>query len=351
MGRNTRCALRTFLFVSATLYISGCAYGPSNTKSNGGTSLSATNNAQSGPLLATWWDSGQKGLRTVYGVLGAARQGTPSFADGSYSGGSICMRKGIGLLIQNSGTVLSVSLPDGSPAVIASNSNPRASIVFSPSCTTALVYASGAQTGLVVQGLLTSPTVASVNMSAGVFATAVADSGSVFTAIPKINGAASIQLLSSTTSLAQPVTTVASFGGMAFLPGADTALVADGVGNTITEVTSRSGVLSLTPLANASIGVSTPLAIAVSADGRMAAVVNRGDSSVLRLDLTGQTPAVKTICHCSPTRLEPLAGNFVFRINEPGAGTVWAFDGDSTEPRMLFLPSSDAAGNAKGVRL
>jgi hypothetical protein len=158
-----------------------------------------------------------------------------------------------------------------------------------------------------------------------------------------VNGGSSIQLRTGGASTFQPVTALASFGGMTFLPGLDTMLLADASANTIVKATQLSGSLSLTPLASAADGVSQPMAVAVSADGLLAAVANQGDSSVLRLDLSSKTAPVKTICHCSPTELVPLAGNFTFRLNEPGSGTVYAFDGNGVLPRVLFIPTDQGA--------
>ncbi|HEX4322355.1 MAG TPA: hypothetical protein VHZ52_15695 [Acidobacteriaceae bacterium] len=309
----------------------------------GGTPVAVSSNAASGPLLGAWWDSNHKGLRTVYGVAGAAHQGAPAFSDGPYSGGAACMRKNLALLTAQSGAVYSVALPQGQPVEVSSNGIPKASIVFSPSCTTSLMYVPGGSTALLVQGLLSTPTATSVTFPAGNTAAAVADSGSILVAVSTANGASSIQLLTSGTNSLLPVSVLAKFGGMTFLPDVDAALLADASANTVVEASHLTSSISLTPLAAAADGVSQPMAVAVSADGQLAAIANNNGASVLRLDLSGKSAPMKTICHCSPTELEPLAGNFAFRLNEPGSGTVWAFDGNNTLPRVVFIPTDQAA--------
>jgi hypothetical protein len=134
---------------------------------------------------------------------------------------------------------------------------------------------------------------------------------------------------------------------MAFLPGADTALVADQASNRILEAAHLSGNPSLTQVAGPTDGVAQPIAIAASGDGRSAVVVNQKDSSIVRIDLTGQSAAMHTVCRCSPTKLEALAGNLTFRVNEPGSGTVWAYDGDAANPRFAFLPAEQSTQGAR----
>jgi hypothetical protein len=311
----------------------------------------ASSNAASGPLLGAWWDASQSGLRIVYGVVGAANQGAPKFSDGSYSGGAACMQKNLALLTTPSGSVFSVALPEGDPQEVSGNGIPKASIVFSPSCTTSLMYAPGGSAALLVQGLLSNPTATPVSFPTGNSAAAVADSGAILIAVSAANGASSIQLLASGTGSFQPVEVLGKFGGMAFLPGVDTALLADASANTVVEASHLTGTITLTPLAAAADGVSQPMAVAISADGQLAAIANNNGSSVLRLDLSGKSAPIKTICHCSPTELVPLAGNFAFRLNEPGSGTVWAFDGNGSLPRVIFIPADQAGTRGHGGSL
>jgi hypothetical protein len=310
----------------------------------------ASSNAASGPLLGAWWDASHTGLRTVYGVVGAAYQGAPKFSDGSYSGGAACMQKNLALLTTPSGAVFSVALPQGEPQEVSGHGIPKASIVFSPSCTTSLIYAPGGATALLVQGLLSNPTATPVSFPIGNSAVAVADSGSILVAVSAVNGTSSIQFLASGTGSFQAVSVLGKFGGMAFLPGPDAALLADASANTVVEAHLTS-TISLTPLAAAADGVSQPMAVAISTDGQLAAVANNNGSSVLRLDLSGKSAPIKTLCHCSPTELVPLAGNFAFRLNEPGTGTVWAFDGNGSLPRVIFIPTDQAATTGHGRSL
>jgi hypothetical protein len=335
--------LRAVLCAAAIFNLAACGSTRMSTSPiSGGQPVTASKDAASGPLLGAWWDPNNNGLRTIYGVAGTAYQGAPAFADGSFSGGAACMRQRIALLTTSSGSVYSVALPQGQPLEVSSSGIRNASIVFSPSCTAALVYAPGGSAVLLLQGLLSTPTGTQMNLPAANSAAAIADSGAILIALPAANGTA-IQLLAGGASAPQLVTVLGRFGGMTFLPGVDAALFADASANTVIEASHLTSKLSLATLAGATEGISQPTAVAVSADGHLAAVANAGGSSVIRLDLSGKSAPVKTTCQCSPTELLPLAGNFAFRLNEPGSGTVWAFDGNGTSPRVVFIPTDQAA--------
>jgi hypothetical protein len=149
----------------------------------------------------------------------------------------------------------------------------------------------------------------------------------------------------------QLVATLSRLGGMAFVPGADSAVIADAGANTVIEAAHVTGAISVAQIASEKDGTAKPDAVGISADGRWAAVANSKDGSVLRIDLSGQSAVSRTVCSCSPTELQPLAGNFAFRLNEPGTGTVWAFDGGgSVAPRMVFLPAEQPAAATQGAQ-
>jgi len=342
--------LRTMVFVALAIHLAACGSHSSLTSiaPPGGTPTSANGTAASGPLLGAWWDSSQNGLRPVYGIAGAAYQGAATYSDGSYNGAVTCMRKSVALLTTSSGALFSVNLPQGKPVQIVSNGIPKPWIAFSPSCTSSLVYTPGSSPALLVQALLSTPTITSVMLPAGVSAAIVADSGSVLVETSDADSSAVIQLLAIGTNTLQPVTTLSGFGGMAFLPGVDSALLADATMNNVIVASHLTSNMSLSSIANAADGVAKPTAVAISADGHFAAIVNSNGSNLLRLDLSRQSAPIKTACNdFAPSELVPLAGNFAFQLNAAGSGTIWAFDGNSSKPRVFFIPSDQVARSSK----
>jgi hypothetical protein len=346
MQRKDHTVVRILGGSIAALVITACGSSVAVPSGGGAPVSTATGMVATGPVLGAWWDTNAGGLRGLYGIAGAAWQGKASFNDGTYSGANVCMRQQFALLTTRAGALFVGSIPQGTAAAVASQGIVNARIAFSPSCTAAVAYVPGNASALLIQGLPATPKMSSVALPGGATAAAVGDSGSILVSMAQ-SGAVAIQLLANGGNAVQPVTTVAKFGGMAFLPGVDTALIADQGSSKVIEAAQMSGTLSLTQVAGPADGVTQPVAVAVSSDGRSAAVVNQKDSSVVRVDLTGQSAATRTGCHCSPTELEPLAGNLTFRVNEPGAGTVWAYDGDAASPRFVFLPAEQSTQGAQ----
>jgi hypothetical protein len=332
--------LQALAVVVAAFTVAGCGSDSSRQAPPppGNTPITGNQKVATGPMLAAWWDPESKGLRIVYGVPGAAIEGAPAFTAGAYSGAAACMRKGIALLTSSSGAVDETILPQGEPVTIARGVAPPATIAFSPSCNAALAFAPGRTRALLLQGLPGEAKATSVTLPAGSSAAIVADSGAILAAGAAKDGSTAIDVIPAG-GAPQPAVTLARLGGMAFVPGADSAVIADAGANTVIEAAHLAGALSVAQVAGEKDGVAKPVAVGVSADGRWVAVANSKDGSVLRLDLSGQSAVSRTVCNCSPVELQPLAGDFAFRLNEPGSGTVWAFDGGGRTPRTVFLPA------------
>ena len=333
------------------LQIAGCGSTPISRSA--GNPAGTTNTIASGPILGSWWDSSAGGLRTVYGVAGAAYQGPPVYNDGEYAGAAVCMRANIALLTTASGALYLTNVRQGTPTLVTNQGIPNGQTVFSPSCASALSYRPGTAGALLIHGLLSvSRTTVPLVLPITATSAAVSDAGSIVVSAPGANGSASIQFLASGSDTFQPIAQLSKFGGMAFLPSAETALLADAGKNTVVEASQMSTDPTLTQIAGGSSGIAHPVAVAASADGHAAAVANQ-DGSILRIDLSGDSAAVHTTCSCSPTELQPVAGNLSFRLNEAGTGTVWAYDGDAFRPRVVFIPTDQvatrASSAAKGV--
>ncbi len=311
----------------------------------------AQTTAATGPLLGAWWDPQAAGLRLVYGVPGAAVEGPAIDNDGTYSGASACVRGRIAVLTTTSGGLFLGALPQGLPSSLTSEKISKPQIVFSPSCSAALAFSSDGSSGILLQGLISTPAAKPISFPEPVSAAAVADDGSLLTASQSANGTSTVQFFAAGSSTARPVTTLAKLGALAFLPGAESAVLADAGANTVIEASQLSGNLNLVSVAGPSDGVTHPFAIRTSADGHWAVVANQGSATLVRIDLSGQSAAARTLCRCTPTTLEPLAGNLAFRVNPPGVGTVWAYDGSGSSPRLAFLPADDVnATTAQGAR-
>lgn len=347
MSRNVDYLPRVFVLLTIAAALTGCGTTASPSNSALPSPTSSNSVLASGPVFAAWWDSTAGELRTVYGVAGAAHQGQPSY--GGATGAFVCMRKSLVLLTDSSGALSLSTLPDGTPVPVTNQGIAKPQIVFSAACESALIYSPGDTSALLVQGLPATPSVINITLPASAFGLAVGDSGSVLFGVRQADGSVAIQLLTSGSSTLRPITVLAKLGGLAFLPGGNTALLADAGANNVMEASQLTGNLSLTQVAGPGEGIVQPTAIASSADGRAAAVVNQNQSTIVRIDLSGQTSAVQSDCRCHASELAPLAGNLTFRLNEAGSGTVWAYDGDAATPRFAFIPTDQTTSAAQGA--
>jgi hypothetical protein len=304
-----------------------------------------TSGVATGPMFDGWWDSGSKGLRIVYGIPGAAHEGALAYNDGTYSGAAVCMRGNVALLQSSSSKLFQARLPQGTPIPIDNATIVKPTVVFSPSCSSALAYSISGGTAVLIQGANSIPKALSLSLPQGNSVLAVSDAGSVLLGSTRSDGSSVIQLLPYGSSVLKPVAVLSKPGGSTFIPGNDSALIADADASTVFEASQITGDLSLTRIAGPGDGVNKPLAIGVSADGRTAAVANGMGSKIVRIDLSGQTAAVQTVCRCTPSELVAQTGNLSFRLNEAGAGTVWSFDGDASTPRTVFVPSQQTTAS------
>lgn len=332
------------------LLCAGCA--TTHFASSDAPSSPSGNNSKvaAGPVLDAWWESGSDGLRVIYGVAGAAHQGTVDYDDGTYSGASVCMRGGIALLTTKKGAIAKVQLPQGSPVAISVPNLDKPLILFSPSCSSALVYSSTSRAAALVQGLLSSPQVVGANIPAGTSVLGVSDTGSLLLGTNQSEGAVDVQMLSVGSITPKPVATLAKLGGAVFIPAGDSVLLADAGTSALVEFSQSSQSIAITPIAGPRDGLNNPIALGVSADGRTAVIANGSGSTILRIDISGRVPIAKTTCKCAPTELVPQSGNLSFRVNEPGSGITWAFDGTAATPRMVFVPAEQIAIRSQGAR-
>ena len=120
---------------------------------------------------------------------------------------------------------------------------------------------------------------------------------------------------------------------MAFVPGTSNVLIAEGDG--VRLVSPAFGVQTVD---DTSLDV---VAVAASSDGARLFSAMR-DGNIAIHDLRSSTAATVS-CGCAPGVLARLRGNAVFRLNEVGDGPLWLLDGDSPEPRILFVAAPAGA--------
>ncbi|MGA7314567.1 MAG: hypothetical protein WBX22_11420 [Silvibacterium sp.] len=341
------------LALASFLSVIGCAVTPGNppplSSAAGASSAAGTSAVASGPVLGYGWDQTAVGLRPIFGVPGAAQFGSPVFGGATYNGAGVCADKKYAVLTASNGQAFLALLPSGVPQQIADHLSAKEQIVISPSCSAALLYASGASSALVILGLPGTPKVQVLDLSRAGLVTAatVSDSGLVLVAASQTTGGFNVQAVSAD-GTASEVTAVGGLGGMAFLPSTQNALIADAARNTISLASNLPGNTALNIVATTADHVMQPAAIASSADGRWLIVANQNGAAILRLDLTRQTPPAQIACNCMAAKLVPLNGNSTFLLSDVTSGPVWTFDGDAPSPRIVFVPAINKSAGAAG---
>ncbi len=322
---------------AAGLGLSGCGSGVTANLLPG--TSKAVSGVPSNPTLGYVFSASDGTLRAMIGVRGSSQLSTSIVPAGVYVAGEVSRASSTALLEDGTGSLFAFDLPLPQPIHVADGLPAGAQVVFAPSGQYAVVYAPGASSVMVVSGLaatsqVQSPQVQSRAVPGGLVAAVVSDAGNVVAAVQGTPlGIGTV----SAAGLFARVATVSALGGMNFLPGSDSLLLADGSANTAALV--RNVSTGPSSLALSVPGLNQPVAIAGSQNNNWAVIADGGDQNLFRVDLSGATAAVKLSCACQPTALSGLSGGAAFRVNGLYGGPVWTVDTSSATPQLLFVPA------------
>jgi len=332
------CLLTTF----AALYVCGCGApltsAPSASPGAGGSSQP---HVVSAPVLGFAWDSTALTLRQIDGVPGAARVDASGDTGSGFAMAVAAGSHDYSLLLDSRGALYLATLPGGTPRQISAG--PWSGVAISASGGYAVVYAASGTAPQVISGLPQQPAFHNMDGSAaGIAAAAVGDDGTALLATHASGGGVAL-LAVPLGGAASRAMTVGTFGGMAFVPGSDRALVADAASGTVTQLSNVNGAPSTSLVSGAKI--AQPVGLDVSADGKWAVAAN-GAGTVMRLDLSGQSLPITAKCGCAPTTVANLSGS-AFRLTEAGKTTGWMVDAGASL-RVLFIPALPGQKKAEG---
>jgi len=364
MCRDAR--LLVIIFIAGVIPMAGGAGWASDTRTqapppvSSERSPSAPNASPSGlatpmspPLLGFVWDQASSTVRQVDGVPGAALGGGAFVPNLGFTAAAIAPNQEIALLTNGTGVLYAVALPPaGPPFTLASGLAVNVRAAFSPSGTTAVLYSPNASSTFVITGMPTFPEVREVTSLAGVtgiFNAIVSDSGVLLLA----RGSASGVSISTAALGAQltPVAEVGQLGGMAFLPGTDTAVLSDTQNSMLWKASGIGGPASLALLADASDGLSQPGLVAVSLDGQTAWVLAAGSLSILEFSLKAAGRFTHALEAPFPiTGLARLNGGSVFALQGPPRGALFVLDGDWPAGRIVQVPMTPPPQPAGGLQ-
>ena len=316
------------------LLFSGCGtYTPTSAgKGPSGSNTPSGTNISTGARMGLIWNPGDSTLRALVGVPGSAQLGPALFPANAYVAAAFAPLTQTALLIDPKGNLQIMTEPALLPSTVAQNISPKSVIAFAPRGGYAAVFAPGSTSVLIMSGLPQAPALSTVSAAGAVQGAAVSDAGTLMLAT---RGSSAVTVTSiNTGGNRSSLVSLGGYGGMTFIAGSEDSLIADSAANML--VRYHSGVASV--LATHTNGLNQPFAVAASQDGHWAVTADQTDGSILRIDLTGVTPAVQSTCACSPTQLSELNGNAVFELAAPAATPGWMIEADGATSRVLFIP-------------
>jgi hypothetical protein len=317
----------------------GCGSGVHGAASTGLPSTLLT--VAAAPKLGYAWNESDKTLRPILGVPGSALFGESVTPAGTYEAGVADPSGTFALLLGASGSIYRMPLPTGTPVLLGSQAAEGSKIRLSPQGASALVFLPGATGGTLLTQLAKTASAKPVTYSGAIVDAAVSDAGSVAVALQG-SGGVSVQV---SPAAGQPTSMGAlqSFGGMVFIAGTDDLLLADSGANSLKRVHSASTSPAVSALPTAGL-LKAPVSVAASRAAHWAVVANGGDASVVRIDLSGGTPAQRAICSCQPSIVASLSTDSAFRLTALKDGPVWIGDAANPSFPLLFIPA--VAGQA-----
>jgi len=286
------------------------------------------------PGLGFAWDGRSHAIRPIHGVPGAAVIGGGAGQTG-YASAVISPRQDLALTISSdNGQVQLIRFTSGDVQDVPGIATPSR-IIFSPSGTAALATGSKLQ---LLTGFTGAPTVQDLAMPTETGEAAVlalSDDGQFVLFAARSGDTATTWLLSpgmSPRQLALPAPITAA----SFQPGARDAVAfdVDGAGYRILNTSIPGEVQQLYPGSSETAGLT---AMRVSLDGKQIYTANRlGTVAVID---AATASVVSVNCGCSPTSVEPLTTNNLFRITEISDRPVMLLDVSTPSPRVWFVPS------------
>jgi len=308
-----------------------------------GVLLQAQQSRVEGPISGYVFDSSARGLRPILGVPGASLFGSSLDFGFAISSAYAAPRQDAAFVVASDGSLHVFALNSGTATErnVANLANSPRRVLFSPSGTSAAIYARGSVQ--VVTGLPNSPAVSGeLNLPVGtaVDSLAISDDGSVLL----VSANQAVRLYGSFNDLGKLMDT-AGPAMLAFASGGHDAAIADaaGAGVVLFHDLTGAGIRQVLAATDDTIRASSDLAF--SADGKSLLLASSTAQSVTSFDLA--VGARNTIaCTCSPTTLTRM-GN-LFRLNELGKDPVWLLDPLASSPRIVFVPALHQNAGPRG---
>jgi hypothetical protein len=302
-----------------------------------------------GPILGYTLDTEGSAIRMIRGIPGASAVGEPLDVDIKIGKAVVSMERDYALaVIDGTKDVALISNLSGAALVSAISGvhDGGDAIAISPDGSSAAIYSLERSRIQVVDGLPSDPFVHSevdtISFEKGLTAIAISRDKQILAAFTGADGGA-LYLFGS--GLAPRfVARAGEISGIRFAPASDDAVVTDRVWNQVLLLQNLSTTASPIQLASAADGVSGPIAVLLSLDGKTAYAANAGSGTVTVVNLAGG-PARDVACNCELTTMQELKGGSVFALTGQSDAPIVVFDGSGGDPRFVLVPPREKVLN------
>ncbi len=324
---------RLFCTLAALAYLSALA--PAQTILEGGRLES--------PVLGRFWDPQAKALRTLTGVPGATSADLITRTDAVRFAASAPHRAWAIIDRAQAGSLEVMTFGRAGATLRGLDAqNGVDQVIFSPSGDAAILYWRSSRIEIWKNFSAAPERAGSYSLDGVVgdaIALAVSDDASVGALIVKADEKA--QLYSLTNGL-NKVADAASWSAVAFAPNSRVVYASNRETNEISQFSNFGSDGASGVVAAEADGVSSPSALAVSADGRKLIVANLDDPSIAVIDFDSRRSTVLTLERAADG-LYALEGNAVFQLSASPKPEIFLLDADGTDARITAVAVAASA--------
>ena len=301
-----------------------------------------------GYTLGYVFDTRISALRPLSGIPGAAVLGAPVDSGGPVRKAYVAPGQNYAIAFTDSGVVV-VQFGSGTdPAVVTPlgvDSSAARIVALSPNGAAAALYSPNEALVRILTGLPGAPGVArsvAVGAVAGsIRLLAISNDAAVLIAVTHDSSADSTSpdavVIVDNDGNGQNLTNSTHVSALQFANDAHDLLLTDDSDDTLSIIQGLPDAAAYNVLADGSAGISGPVALNTSLSGNVV-VANGRTANILILDSGGSQIGTYP-CLVAPTGLTRLNGNAVFLLNViSNDDPLWLFDGDSSTPRVMFVP-------------
>lgn len=335
---RTSIILRTFLAVLSVGAGGGQLCGAPPDDSSGEPQLS-------GPVLGYVLDAGTQSIRPIHGIPGAGRLGSPLALPFSIAAATFSSRGDFALAVaavEDRPLYVVRNLGSATPSLyqLEGAIGGADRLVLNAGNTAAVALASGIRQLQIIRGLPNRP-IAGPPLDLGAISgkiTALALDGAARNVLVGVEGSLYRISIADGGPGVELVAGFASPTAIAFLHQDQDLLVADGGVNQLALIRHFLAGAEVSFLAGERDGVSGPVGLQVSPNGRQAFLANQGTRSLDVWDLEARSLLASLPLDAAPSRLVPLDAGPTFLLNEVGDDPLLVLEAGDT-PAVYFVPA------------